>query len=261
MTAATVAALVLWFSLCPPLAADSKKLTEDQRIELLRGLSAEYAKIKTLLPISRRTLEFHADGTWDQAKWKEAEREYGPAGRIGDLIQVTHLFIEKDRIIFELNGGAKTKWYQHLEAGAGNNTTPINPATNAPGGTTLALIFDGPIGQITSAEVKQLMKPVLDFEKESVTENHIENLPEPVKDAIRNQKVIVGMTRDQVILAVGRPVRKSRETKDGKEIEDWIYGEPPGRVNFVTFLGDKVIRVKETYAGLGGSVAETAPIQ
>jgi len=69
------------------------------------------------------------------------------------------------------------------------------------------------------------------------------------------------MTRDQVLVSVGRPYRKSRETKDGKEIEDWIYGEPPGRVTFVTFSGDKVIRVKETYAGLGGSVAETAPLE
>jgi len=69
------------------------------------------------------------------------------------------------------------------------------------------------------------------------------------------------MNRDQVLMAVGRPIRKSRELKEGTEIEDWIYGEPPGRVSFVTFSGDKVIHVKETYAGLGGSVAETAPIQ
>lgn len=246
---------------CAPAFADSKKLTEDQRIDLLRGLSAEYAKVKVLLPISKRTLDFHSDGTWDQKAWKEAEKQYGPAGRVGDLMQVTSLHIEKDRILFELNGGSKTKWYQHIEAGAGTSTTPINPATNAPGGTTLALVFEGSIGQVTSAEVKQLLKPVLDFDKESATENHIENLPEPVKQAIKNQKVIEGMTRDQVLMSVGRALHKSRETKEGKEIEDWIYGEPPGRVTFVTFSGDLVVKVKETYAGLGGSVAETAPVQ
>jgi hypothetical protein len=251
----------VFFAACPPLAADSKKLTEDQRIELLRGLMAEYATVKTLLPISKKTLEVHTDGTFDQALWKATEREFGPAGRVGDLIQVTHVFIEKSRIVLELNGGSKTKWYQHIEGGSGNSTAPINPATNAPGGTTVALVFDSPIGQLTSAEVKQMFKPVLDFEKESATESHIENLPEPIKEAIRNQKAIAGMTRDQVLIAVGRPLRKSRETQAGREIEDWIYGEPPGRVTFVTFAGDKVIHVKETYAGLGGSVAETAPLQ
>ena len=60
--------------------ADSKKLTEDQRIEILRGMMAEYAKIKTLLPISKHPLEFNTDGTWDQNKWKAAEKEMARPG-------------------------------------------------------------------------------------------------------------------------------------------------------------------------------------
>jgi hypothetical protein len=59
------------------------------------------------------------------------------------------------------------------------------------------------------------------------------------------------------VMAIGKPLRKSRETKDSVEYEDWIYGQPPGRVMFVTFSGTKVVKVKETYAGLGGTIAET----
>jgi hypothetical protein len=67
------------------------------------------------------------------------------------------------------------------------------------------------------------------------------------------------MDRDQVVLALGRPDNKVRETVDGTEVEDWIYGRPPGRIVFVTFAGDKVIRVKEAYAGLGGEVVPPLP--
>lgn len=242
------------------LHADSKKLTDDQRIELLRGLTAEYAKIKVLLPRSKSALEFTTAGVRDEAKWKAAEREFGLAGRVGDLIQVTHIEIAKDRIVLELNGGMKSqrRWYNHIQVGMGTQTAPITgPATNAPGGTTVALTFGGPIGEITSADVKKMLQPILDFEKDTVTENYVDTLPEPIKVAVKSKKVIEGMNRDQVILAVGRPVHKSRESKEGAELEDWIYGEPPGRVMFVTFAADKVVKVKETYAGLGGSVAET----
>jgi len=67
------------------------------------------------------------------------------------------------------------------------------------------------------------------------------------------------MDREQVLLALGRPRNKVRETLDGVETEDWIYGQPPGKITFVTFAGSKVVKVKETYAGLGGSVAEPLP--
>ena len=243
------------------LHADSKKLTEDQRIELLRGLSAEYATIKTLLPRSKKPLEFNTDGSWDKEKWEAAAKELGPAGRVGDLIQITQVVIDKDRIVLVLNNGMRGKgsWKDHVQIGMGTSTSPISGGapTNAPSGTTIALLFGGPIGEVTSAEIKKMLKPVLDFAKESVTENYVETLPPEIQTAVRDKRAVVGMNRDQVLLAVGRPLRKSRENKDGAEIEDWIYGEPPGRVTFVTFTGDKVVRVKDTYAGLGGTIAET----
>ncbi|MDP9113020.1 MAG: outer membrane protein assembly factor BamE [Acidobacteriota bacterium] len=254
-------ALVIIFSLgSTRLHADSKKLTEDQRIEILRGLSSEYAKIKVVLPRSKKALEFSSDGTWVHDVWDAAFKEFGPAGRVGDLIQVTRVEIDKDRVVLDLNGGMKSgkRFLDHVQIGMGNSTSPVTgAATNAPGGTTIALIFGGPIGETTSADIKKMLLPVLDFEKSSVTENYVDTLPEPIKEAVKAKKAIEGMNRDQVLLAVGRPVRKTRESKEGTDYEDWIYGEPPGRVTFVTFTGDKVVKVKETYAGLGGSLAET----
>lgn len=242
-----------------PLAADSKKLTEDQRIEILRGMMAEYAKIKVLLPQSKKALEITTEGTWDKAKWDAAQKEFGPAGRVGDSIQVTHVDVEKDRIVLQLNGGGRSerKWYDHISIGMGSATSPISqgPATNAPSGTTIALTFGGPIGETNSAEIKKMLAPVLDFDKRSATVDPVESLPEPIKQAVKAKKAVEGMTRDEVLMSIGRPLRKSRESKEGQENEDWIYGEPPGRVTFVTFVGDKVTRVKETYAGLGGSIS------
>jgi hypothetical protein len=60
---------------------------------------------------------------------------------------------------------------------------------------------------------------------------------------------------------MGKPKRKIRETKDGVEYEDWIYGEPPGRVTFITFRGNTVVKVRESYGGLGGTVAPPLPAQ
>jgi hypothetical protein len=69
---------------------------------------------------------------------------------------------------------------------------------------------------------------------------------------VKEKRAIEGMDREQVVLALGKPRSKVRETKDGTDEEDWIYGLPPGKVTFVTFANGKVVRVKDSYAGLGG---------
>ena len=76
--------------------------------------------------------------------------------------------------------------------------------------------------------------------------NWVETLPKEYQDAIRDHKALPGMDQDTVIAAVGRPDRKVRErNSQGVETEDWIYGNPPARTVFVTFLGDKVQKVEE----------------
>ncbi len=243
------------------LSADQKKLTEDQRLEIVRGLSAEYATVKAPLPQSKKPLDIDPDGNVDPLAWSQATKQFGPAARVGDLVQVTRVSVEKDSIILEINNGMRGhgSWKDHVQISGpiSGSSRPMNSDSNAPGGTTIGLRFKGPIGEITSAEVKKMLRPVLDFNQHSATEQYTEVLLPEIKKAIADKKPVEGMDRDEILLAMGRPVRKTRETKDGVEYEDWIYGIPPGRVTFVTFAGAKVVKIKETYAGLGGTIAGT----
>lgn len=245
-------------SLLVPLAPAAERLTFEDRVELTRGLMAEYGTVKVLLPRSRKPLEFNSDGTYDKRSWSQIARESGPAARNGDLIEITRLTIDTDRLILEINGGFKggRKWYSGAQIqGPMGGTTPIgNGDSNAPGGTSIVVLFHKPLEPMKAADVKKMLTPIVDFDKHTVTEIYADTLPPEVKKAITDRRVMEGMTRDQVIMAMGRPVYKSREPKDGIETEDWVYGATPGKITFVTFDGDKVIKVKIEYAGLGTQV-------
>ena len=238
-----------------------RRLTDEEKLTLIRGLAAEYAKVRAFLPRSTKALKFNADGSYDKAGWREAGTEFGPVARIDDLVQVTHVDIEEDQIVLQINGGfhPKGKWYQHVEMGTGVGTTATQPLSTKDTrryGTTIALQWKGRIPpSITPSEVKKILKPVLDFEQRSASEDYFASLPKEIQEAIKAKRAAVGMSRDQVLLAMGVPRDKIRETKDGLETEDWIYGLPPGRITFVTFANSKVIQVKDSYAGLGGATA------
>jgi hypothetical protein len=251
---ATVAVTVAPFA----AAYAAEKLTMDDRIEIIRGMGSEYAKVKVLLPRSKKDLPFEAAGTYDKKAWSEIAKEYGPAARNGDTVQITKVEIGSDHIVLQINGGFKggAHWYQGVQIGAGPSTAPTPVAvggddSNAPGGTSIVILFHRPLEPIKAAEIKKILSPVLDFDKHSATEVYSETLPPEVQKAVKEQRVIAGMNHEQVLMAMGRPREHSRETKDGIELEDWVYGVPPGKITFVTFTGDKVIKVKEEYAGLG----------
>ncbi len=231
----------------------SDKLTEDEKVSLVRDLDAEYAKARALIPRSKKALVVDANGTWDKAAWLNQVRTMGPAARVGDQVQITKVSLDGDRIILELNGGLKSghKWYDNIEVGM-DVTAPItNGGRPATFGSVIELNFHKPMENLTAADVKRILSPLLDFDKHSVTTVYSETLPPAMRNAINQKRAIEGMDREQVMMALGHPDHKYRESKNGLDTEDWIYGQPPGKITFVTFAGTKVVKVKEEYAGLG----------
>lgn len=173
---------------------------------------------------------------------------WGPAAKPGDRARISDVIIKDDHIRFEINGGPvkRQKWYQHLEVTAPIGGGPVGPANSSVNarGSFVELYFDKYVPEITGPELKQLLRPVFDFDAKSGLEAYLESVPPKIKEAIKNHHVLVGMNHEMVIYAKGRPPKKVRETANEVEYEEWIYGTPPEDVDFVRFVGDEVVRVE-----------------
>lgn len=260
MKASQAVALIL----IPASLTAAEKMTDEDRLRLIRGLTAEYANAKIALPRSKKALEIKTDGQYNKSNWDDAMREYGPAAKPGDQVQITRVEINNDDIVFEINGGLKNgrSWRDRIQVGMGTGGRVMNPVGSGKlsAGTGILLKFDKPLDPtVEVAQVKKYLTSIFEFDKHSATESFVENLPPEIQAAIKAQKVIEGMDKEQVVLALGRPRYKSRETKDGLELEDWVFGQAPGKITFVTFNGNKVTKVKESYASLGGDLTTAPP--
>ena len=261
-TSLIIAALTL------PLDA-SAKLTEQQRQTLIRDLTAEFGVARVLIPRSKKPLELAPDGSFvDPQQWGGALQEFGPAARLGDMVQITKVDVKGDKLVLEINHGIKggAKWWHRVQVSGGgsmggNRGTTLGQAGHAPGGTSIAVVFEKGVPDKSAKDFQSMLKPVLDFEQRSASEVYLETLSPVQREAVEKGEILEGMDRDMTLLAKGRPDRKVRDFKNGVETEDWIYGKPPGDIIFVTFADGKVIGVKHEHASLGGQVRKVEPIE
>ncbi len=237
-------------------AEDQKvPLTEQHRIELIRTFNSDLVYIRTDFPMGRTGLTLKngkVSPSGDTLRRQLAL--WGPSVKPGDRAIITQMVMKGDRIHFEINGGPvrKEKWYQHLQVGVGGGT--VSPGggqdpINNPRGSYVDLVFDHHVPDLTVEQVKELLWPVFDFDSKSSLEAYLESVPPKVKEAIKAHHVLVGMNREMVIYAKGRPEKKIREKDGDTEYEDWIYGEPPQDVDFVRVVGDEVVRVETMKVG------------
>jgi hypothetical protein len=257
--AAACLSLGLLAGVCAASPAARATLTPENRIAIVRHLAYEFALTRQPLPASKNKKEALAvagNGQVNQELLRETLAKRGAAIYTGERIQITKIEFERDFILFEINGGGKKgrKWYERIEVGVGGAPVPTiekgpppdptQEPVRAGFGSWVVLRFPEGVPDVTPAEVKQLLAGVFDFEARSAATPWIETIPEEFREPVKERRVVVGMTREIVLAAKGRPEKKIRETKDGVEYEDWIYGHPPFTI-FVTFRGDEVVEVKD----------------
>jgi hypothetical protein len=258
---------------CVTAASKTKRdrLTEENRHAIFRALAWEYATARQPLPAAKEIKEaLHviaaepaspADGPTAKINDEKLRADLAALGAVihtGDLVQITRLEFKQNTLLLEINGGGKKKkkWYERIRVEAGPQGGPVGGGAStdrppsdrpryAPGsGSWVLLVFPGEFPDVTPDQVKALLAGALDFSRRSANVPWVETLPPEYQEAIKQKRAVVGMNREMVLAALGRPERKIRETKDGQEVEDWIFGQPPF-VTFVRFIGEEVVDVKE----------------
>lgn len=240
-------------SVGPQAKGKAEALQPQSRLEIVRYVSGEFAKVLLPIPSGKKGYRITIGQKLDEKDLKTELRKDGAAANIGDTVQVTGIEFRAKEIYVEINGGGKSKFHlrDHVQVGIGGTaapgTGPEAPGTQKPPGGTLILDYGKNVPDMSADDLMTDLRPFLDFTREhSGAVNWIDTLPQPFKDAIQNREAVLGMNHDMVLAALGRPEHKVRErTPDGDETEDWIYGSPPARTTFVTFAGDKVIRVEQ----------------
>jgi hypothetical protein len=232
--------------------AMDKPLQPASRLALIRFVDGEFARVMQPLPAGKYGFHLKAGVPLDEKELHKVLGSQGAAVNPGDKAQITRLEFKDRAIIVDINGGGrgKTRFRDRIHMELSGVPTMTTPAADAPlnnTGATLFLDFDKPLAEMTPDNLKQYLSGMLDFsEQPSAAVQWVDTLPPDMREAVKEKRPAVGMNRETVLAAIGRPDRKVRErAPDGVDIEDWIYGKPPAKTVFVKFDGDKVIRIDQ----------------
>jgi len=224
------------------------------RLELIRLLQSEQGFAMRPFPKGHKGLTLVANG-----KLAPAGEDYlsmvtaeGMSAKPGDRVVLTNLKFEHSKIVIDLNGGPdhKHSFLRHIQLGTGPVMNPVVQGDDAdPVGARLSLVFPKGVPDLTGADVKALLSPLISFDVKTPVQAFTDTLPPKLKDAILSHRVLVGMSTDMVLFAKGQPQIKSREMDGQMPFEEWIYGTPPKDVEFVRINGNRVIRVEIAKTG------------
>ena len=233
-------------------------LQESSKLELIRYVSGEFAKATKSLPAGKEGLIVFVGKPLNDEQLNRAVATHGAAVNSGDKVQITKLDFRDNQIIVDLNGGGRGKkrlrdrFHIELSGIPTAQTTTEEQQQGPPGlqpgmGSTIYLEFNKVVPDLNPNDLKQLLSPFLDFTRErSASVQWVDTLPPAMKKAISERRPLVGMDREEVVAAIGKPDHKVRERDpQGNDIEDWIYGEPPSKTVFVCFTGDLVTTIRQ----------------
>lgn len=230
----------------------SAQLSRDARYDILRTVVADQAAARTALPFGSDGVEITDSGQVNQDKLTKDLQKNGRSVEAGKVVTVTAIAFDDSKIEIELDGGGKNKKSLldriQVGVGTGSQTVPLdrNDKTAKAKGSKIIVRFAKKIpANLSPMQLKEILNPLLDFEKHNFMKTGIEALPAEYQEAVRAKEARIGMDKSTVIMALGRPNNRFRETKDGVPSEQWKYDLRGYHMLFVTFEDNVVVEIKQ----------------
>ncbi len=230
----------------------SAQISRDAKFEILRTVIAEQGAARIALPFGADGVEISEAGEIDNDKLDKQMKKNGQSIEAGKVVTVTEIAFADNKVEVELDGGGKNKKgifdRIQLGVGTGNTTAPVgrDDKTKKAKGSKIVVRFAAKVpAALTPSQLKVLLDPVIDFNKRTFLKTGLESLPPEFQEAVKAKEARIGMDRNTVIMAMGRPDTKSREKIDGISTEDWIYYGRGYKAKFVRFQDNVVVQIKE----------------
>jgi hypothetical protein len=231
----------------------SAQISRDARYDILRTVLADQAAARVGLPFGNDGVELSESGNINEDKLDKDLRKNGQSIESGKVVTVTEIAFADNKIEVELDGGGKNKKsvLDRIQVGVGMGGTTTAPVGRddkiaKAKGSKIVLRFEKKVPpDLTPDQLRQLLNPILDFNKRSFMKTGIESLPPEFQEAVKAKEAKIGMDRSTVLMALGRPDKKFRETKNGIFNEQWLYYQRGLRALFVTFEDNLVVEIKQ----------------
>jgi len=227
----------------------SSELDPKTRLELISALQSEQGFAMRPLPRGHKGLTLQANGTLEPAgeAYLSMAVTQGIAVNPGDRVVLSDVRIDHGHIVIDLNDGpeGKHRFLRHIQIGGTGEMDPIvRDNGGEPNGARVTLTFGNRVPELTGAQVKALLAPLLSFDVKTPIEAFTDTLPDKLKQAILNHQVLVGMNTEMLIYAKGQPETKYHEMLENMPFDEWVYGKTPKDVEFVRINGNRVIQVE-----------------
>jgi hypothetical protein len=238
------------FCVCLSVPAPAQ-ISHSARLDIIRTVLADQAAARIGLPFGTDGVEVSDTGQINQEKLSREIQKNGQSIEPGKVVTVTDLTFDDKQITVVLDGGGKNKKsiFDRIQVGVGTDTTGTVPVRDDPTlkakGSKVVLHFAQKVpADLTPDQLRQLLDPVLDFNKHNVAKTGIDALPPEFQEAVKNKEAKIGMDRGTVLLALGRPDQKFRNPSE-PAYEQWMYVLRGLRRIFVTFDNNIVVQVKQ----------------
>ena len=201
-----------------------------------RFRAMQSTKCRTVLAIARPlncfAIRQRRSGIVDrsgQDKLDKDIRKNGQSIPTGKVVTVTEVSFDDDKVEVELDGGGKNKksFFDRIQVGvgAGNTTTPVgrDDKTAKAKGSKIVVRFSKKVpSNLTPDQLREILNPILDFNKRNFMKTGIEALPVEFQEAVKAKEARIGMDRSTVIMAMGRPDKRFRDPANNM-YEQWLY--------------------------------------